>query len=159
MIKALQVDPASDELQHVDLIRISMDKPIRVTVPVSHSGEPVGSRRGRLHRLRHPRGRGRVPAARHPESIGIDISELHISQSFKVQAMTVPAGVKVLTDPTRCSSSSPCRTRKKKCPRREAGGRGRGREPRSPRSSRRNGPRRKSRRNSPCGWSWGWATG
>ena len=67
MIKDLQVDPATDELLHADLIRISMDKPVRVTVPVVHRGEPVGRQdRGRLHRLRHPRGRGRVPAAGHP---------------------------------------------------------------------------------------------
>ncbi|MCK7471597.1 MAG: hypothetical protein MZU95_13125 [Desulfomicrobium escambiense] len=42
MIKDLQIDPATDELLHVDLIRISMDKAIRVAVPVVHRGEPVG---------------------------------------------------------------------------------------------------------------------
>jgi len=100
MIKALQVDPASDELQHVDLIRISMDKPIRVTVPVSHSGEPVGVKTegGFIDFVTREVEVECLPRDI-PESIGIDISELHISQSFKVQAMTVPAGVKVLTDP------------------------------------------------------------
>ena len=100
MIKALQVDPASDELQHVDLIRISMDKPIRVTVPVIHSGEPVGVKTegGFIDFVTREVEVECLPRDI-PESIGIDISELHISQSFKVQAMTVPAGVKVLTDP------------------------------------------------------------
>jgi len=100
MIKALQVDPASDELQHVDLIRISMDKPIRVTVPVIHSGEPVGVKTegGFIDFVTREVEVECLPRDI-PESIGIDISELHISQSFKVQAMAVPAGVKVLTDP------------------------------------------------------------
>jgi large subunit ribosomal protein L25 len=100
MIKELQVDPASDELQHVDLIRISMDKPIRVTVPVIHSGEPVGVKTegGFIDFVTREVEVECLPRDI-PESIGIDISELHISQSFKVQAMAVPAGVKVLADP------------------------------------------------------------
>ncbi len=100
MIKELQVDPASDELQHVDLIRISMDKPIRVTVPIIHSGEPVGVKTegGFIDFVTREVEVECLPRDI-PESIGIDISELHISQSFKVQAMAVPAGVKVLTDP------------------------------------------------------------
>ncbi len=100
MIKELQIDPATDELLHVDLIRISMDKPIKVTVPVEHHGEPIGvkteggfidfvSREVEVECL--PRDI--------PESLDIDISELHINQSFKVQGMTVPPGVKVLTEP------------------------------------------------------------
>jgi large subunit ribosomal protein L25 len=100
MIKELQVDPASDELQHVDLIRISMDKPIRVTVPVVHSGEPIGVKTegGFIDFVTREVEVECLPRDI-PESLGIDISELHISQSFKVQAMAVPAGVKVLTDP------------------------------------------------------------
>jgi large subunit ribosomal protein L25 len=42
MIKELQVDPTTDQLIHADLIRIAMDKPIRVTIPIVHSGEPFG---------------------------------------------------------------------------------------------------------------------
>ena len=100
MIKELQIDPASDELLHVDLIRISMDKPIRVTVPIVHRGEPVGVKTegGFVDFVTREVEVECLPRDI-PESIGIDISELHISQSFKVQAMTVPAGVKVLTDP------------------------------------------------------------
>jgi large subunit ribosomal protein L25 len=100
MIKELQVDPASDELQHVDLIRISMDKPIRVTVPVIHRGEPVGVKTegGFIDFVTREVEVECLPRDI-PESLAIDISELHINQSFKVQAMAAPAGVKVLTDP------------------------------------------------------------
>ena len=100
MIKELQVDPASDELQHVDLIRISMDKPIRVTVPVDHSGEPIGVKTegGFIDFVTREVEVECLPRDI-PESLGIDIAELHVNQSFKVQAMAVPAGVKVLTDP------------------------------------------------------------
>lgn len=100
MIKELQIDPATDELQHVDLIRISMDKPIRVTVPVVHRGEPVGVKTegGFVDFVTREVEVECLPRDI-PESIGIDISDLHIGQSFKAQGLPVPAGVKVLTDP------------------------------------------------------------
>jgi large subunit ribosomal protein L25 len=100
MIKEMQVNPATDELQHIDLIRISMDKPIKVTVPVVHSGEPVGVKTegGFVDFVTREIEVECLPRDI-PESLGIDIAELHINQSFKVQGMVVPAGVKVLTDP------------------------------------------------------------
>jgi large subunit ribosomal protein L25 len=100
MIKELQVDPASDELLHVDLIRISMDKPIRVTVPVIHRGEPIGVKTegGFIDFVTREVEVECLPRDI-PESLAIDISELHIHQSFKIEAMAVPAGVKVLTEP------------------------------------------------------------
>jgi large subunit ribosomal protein L25 len=100
MIKELQVDPATDELLHVDLIRISMDKPVRVTVPVVHRGEPVGVKTegGFVDFVTREVEVECLPRDI-PENLGIDISDLHINQSFKVQGMTVPPGVKVLADP------------------------------------------------------------
>jgi len=100
MIKELQVDPATDELLHVDLIRINMDKPIRVAVPVVHSGEPFGVKTegGFVDFVTREVEVECLPRDI-PESLAIDISELHINQSFKAGGMTVPAGVKILTDP------------------------------------------------------------
>jgi len=100
MIKELQVDPATDELLHLDLIRISMDKPIRVTVPVVHQGEPIGVKTegGFVDFVTREVEVECLPRDI-PESLGIDISELHIHQSFKVEGMAAPAGIKVLTEP------------------------------------------------------------
>ncbi len=100
MIKELQVDPTTDELIHADLIRISMDKPIRVTVPVVHSGEPVGVKTegGFVDFITRDVEVECLPRDI-PESLGIEISGLHIHQSFKVENMTAPAGVRVITDP------------------------------------------------------------
>jgi large subunit ribosomal protein L25 len=100
MIKELQIDPASDELLHVDLIRISMDKPIRVAVPVVHSGEPIGVKTegGFIDFVTREVEVECLPRDI-PESLAIDISGLHIQQTFKVESMAVPAGIKVLTEP------------------------------------------------------------
>ncbi|OGD16097.1 MAG: hypothetical protein A2W20_06280 [Candidatus Aminicenantes bacterium RBG_16_66_30] len=100
MIKELQVDPASDELLHVDLIRISMDKPIRVTIPVVHRGEPIGVKTegGFIDFVTREVEVECLPRDI-PESLGIDISELHVNQSFKIESMAVPAGVRIISEP------------------------------------------------------------
>jgi large subunit ribosomal protein L25 len=100
MIKDMQVDPATDELLHVDLIRINMDKPIRVTVPIVHRGEPFGVKtEGGFIDFSNREVEVECLPRDIPESLGIDIADLHIGQSFKVQSLPVPAGIKVLTDP------------------------------------------------------------
>ena len=100
MIKELQVDPASDELLHVDLIRISMDKPIRVTIPVVHRGEPIGVKTegGFIDFVTREVEVECLPRDI-PESLGIDISELHVNQSFKIESMAVPAGGRIISEP------------------------------------------------------------
>jgi large subunit ribosomal protein L25 len=100
MIKEMQTDPATDELLHVDLIRISMDKTVQVTIPIVHHGDPIGVKTegGFVDFVTREVEVECLPRDI-PESLSIDISELHASQSFKVQALTVPPGVKVLTDP------------------------------------------------------------
>ncbi len=100
MIKDLQVDPSTDELLHADLIRISMDKPVRVTVPVVHRGEPVGVKTegGFIDFITREVEVECLPRDI-PESLSIDISELHINQSFKAENMAVPAGVRLIAEP------------------------------------------------------------
>ena len=100
MIKALQVDPVSDELLHVDLIQISMDKAIRVSVPIEHTGEPIGVKTegGFVDFVTREVEVECLPKDI-PEQITIDIAGLHLHQSIKVSDLTPPAGVKVISDP------------------------------------------------------------
>jgi large subunit ribosomal protein L25 len=100
MIRELQVEPATDELLHADLIRISMDKPIRVTVPIVHQGDPVGVKTegGFIDFVTREVEVECLPRDI-PESLEIDISELHLQQTFKVENITPPAGIKILSEP------------------------------------------------------------
>ena len=42
IIKEVQVDPLSDELIHVDLMGIKMDKPLDISLPVHLTGDSIG---------------------------------------------------------------------------------------------------------------------
>ncbi|NPV82003.1 MAG: 50S ribosomal protein L25 [Candidatus Aminicenantes bacterium] len=100
MIKEVQIHPVTDELLHVDLIQISMDKPVRVSVPVELVGEPVGVKveGGLVDFLLRELEIECLPREI-PEAIRIDISHLHLHQSFKVLNLELPAGIKILHEP------------------------------------------------------------
>ncbi len=99
MIKELQVDPVSDELLHLDLIQIAMDRPVRVAVPVVLKGEAVGVKNegGLVDFITREL---EVECLPHliPEHIEVDISGLHVHQSVKVANLPRLEGVRVLED-------------------------------------------------------------
>ncbi len=100
MIKEVQIQPVTDELLHVDLIQISMDKPVKVSVPVELVGEPVGVKveGGLVDFLLRELDIECLPREI-PEAIRVDISQLHLHQSFKVMNLELPAGIKILHEP------------------------------------------------------------
>jgi len=100
MIKEVQINPITDELTHVDLIQISMDKPVRVSVPIELTGEPVGVKvEGGIADFLLRELEIECLPRQIPEAVKIDVSNLHLHQSFKVQNLQLPAGIKVLTEP------------------------------------------------------------
>lgn len=100
MIKEVQTNPANDELLHVDLILITMDKEIRVTVPFVLTGEAVGVKTegGFVDFVTREVELECLPKAI-PEHIEVDISALHLHQSIKVEEISLPEGAKWVSDP------------------------------------------------------------
>lgn len=100
MIKELQRDPVTDELLHIDLIQISMDKAIRVAVPITLMGEAVGVKTegGFVDFVTREVELECLPKDI-PEQIEIDISDLHLHQALKVEGIPVPKEVKLISDP------------------------------------------------------------
>ncbi len=100
IIKEHQVDPVTERILHADFFRIAMDKLIRVEVAV----HPVGTAKGvKLQGgiLDQPLREIEVeclPGAI-PDRIDVDISELELGRSLRVGDLTIPEGVKVITDP------------------------------------------------------------
>ncbi len=99
MIKEVQTNPADDELLHVDLILIAMDKEIRVTVPFVLIGEAVGVKAegGFVDFVTREVELECLPRAI-PEHIEVDISGLHLHQSIKIEDISLPEGAKWVSD-------------------------------------------------------------
>jgi large subunit ribosomal protein L25 len=99
ILRDLQVDPVSEDLVHVDLQEVNMDKPIQVTVALHHVGEPIGVRdtQGILEMVLREIQVSCLPA-NIPEDIKADVSNLAIGDVLTVGELVVPEGVRVLTD-------------------------------------------------------------
>ncbi|HET6368898.1 MAG TPA: 50S ribosomal protein L25 [Pseudomonadales bacterium] len=101
IIRDMQLDPVTEDLVHVDLQEVAMDKPIQVTVPLRHVGEPVGVRdtKGILEMILREVQVSCLPASI-PEAFTADVSELGIHDVFTVGQLVAPEGVRILTDPS-----------------------------------------------------------
>ena len=99
IIKEVQVDPLSDELIHVDLMGIKMDKPLDISLPVHLTGDSIGvSVSGGVVQQPLREILIRALPADIPDFIELNISELDIGDSIHVREVIVPQ-VEILTDP------------------------------------------------------------
>ncbi len=100
MVKEIQLDYLSENIVHVDLIRIDLKKTIDVSVPIVLAGEPVGVKLedGILEFLTREIEVRCLPGLI-PREINLDISGLHAGQSIKLENLELPEGVKPVTTP------------------------------------------------------------
>jgi len=100
MIKEHQVDPITSRLVHADLMRIAMDRVIRIHVAIHTVGIARGVKlSGGI--LDHPLREIEVEClpTNIPERIDVDIAELDLGKAIRVSDLHLPEGVKVLNDP------------------------------------------------------------
>ena len=100
LLRDFQVDPVEGQVLHADLFEISMDKPIRVKVPVHViGGTPAGVKEGGiLHYNTRELHVECLPAAL-PDYIEVDASPLAIGQGIHLKEIAKKEGVRYLDDP------------------------------------------------------------
>jgi large subunit ribosomal protein L25 len=98
LTKATQHNPITDELIHVDLMRISLDRVIHTSVPIHLTGTAAGVKKGGVleHQLRHLE--IRCLPLEIPEAVEVSVEDLEIGQTIHVSDLPVPANVTVLND-------------------------------------------------------------
>ncbi len=100
LLRDFQVDPVEGRVLHADLFEISMEKPIRVKVPVHVvGGTPAGVKEGGiLHYNARELHVECLPAAL-PDHIEVDASPLTIGQGIHLKEIAKKDGVRYLDDP------------------------------------------------------------
>jgi len=100
MIKEAQYDVVTDAILHLDLIQIVMGKVMEVEVSVALIGEAVGvkSEGGYVDSVTRKLKIECLPKDI-PEEIEVDISELHLNQSIKVNEIPKLEGIQFLDNP------------------------------------------------------------
>ena len=99
LVKDYQTDPVSDELLHVDFVEVSLEKLVKVTIPIVIVKEPVGIKMGGIleHLLRDLE--VECLPTQIPDKIEVDAEHIDIGHSLHVSDITVPDGIKMISDP------------------------------------------------------------
>jgi large subunit ribosomal protein L25 len=99
VLKEYQQDKVRGVITHVDLQEVRLDQPIHATVPLALIGEPAGTKEGGV--LSHVTTEVNVEALpmEVPEHIDVDISQMHIGDTMRLDAVETPEGVRLLDDP------------------------------------------------------------
>ncbi len=99
LVKDLQIDPLTDELLHVDFLRVALDKAITVTVPVHLTGEAAGvKQQGGLVDFTTREVQVECLPTAIPEHIEVDVTPLHIGEGIRLRDVTGDAAWTPVTD-------------------------------------------------------------
>lgn len=98
MIKELQKNPLTRDILHVDFYEISMDRKIRVKIPVVTKGKSVGVEKGgMLQIIRHELEVLCFPN-KIPEVFEIDVSQMDFGDAVHVEDIPVDEEIEIIAD-------------------------------------------------------------
>ncbi len=100
LVKDVQIEALKSRVLHVDLLSVTEGKTIHVTVPLTLLGEPVSVKHGEtiLNQTLWEIDIECLPTAI-PDEIRIDVSGLNEGDAIHASDLTLPEGVKLLTEP------------------------------------------------------------
>jgi large subunit ribosomal protein L25 len=84
IMKDLQFGPVTDEVMHIDFLRINENKPLKLDVPVTVQGFAKGIRSGGKLQVEVRRLKVMALPKFLPDSINIDVTELDLGMSLRV---------------------------------------------------------------------------
>jgi large subunit ribosomal protein L25 len=101
ILREVQINPVSRALLHADFYRVDMNKTITVTVPLTFINEPHNTLRSANAILTHLWREVEVACLPRdiPDEIRVDLADIHPGATFKADALVLPPGVTLLTDP------------------------------------------------------------
>ena len=92
--------PIKDTLMHIDLMRIDLNKPLRVKVPVHTTGDPQGVKlHGGHFEFVFREIEFECLPADIPESITVDIAAMMIGDSIRAQELPLAGSMKLMSPP------------------------------------------------------------
>ena len=98
MIKAVQYHPVTDEVMHVDLMRVRRSEKMTFTIPIVLEGDAIGVEEGGvLSQILTAIDINCLPTDV-PESINVDISDLELNSTISIVDITdIPDDVEIVT--------------------------------------------------------------
>lgn len=97
MIKEVQYHPVTDEIIHIDLMRVRRDEKITISVPIVLEGTPIGVKEGGI--LTHNLSNIEISCLPSdvPENLIVDVTTFEMNHVMTVGEMEVPDNVEIVT--------------------------------------------------------------
>ncbi len=99
LVKDLQYDHLGKDVIHADLIRVSLTEKVQVQVPVELKGTAAGAAEGGIIDEHLNQIEVECLVTNIPELIEISVKEIQVGDSIHAKDVSLPAGVKMITDP------------------------------------------------------------
>lgn len=90
IMQDIQWHPVNEEVLHVDFLRISDDKAVKIEVPLKISGMAKGIKMGGKLNTNLRRLKVKALAADLPDTVDVNVTDLEIGQSIKVADLDIP---------------------------------------------------------------------
>ena len=99
LIKEIQTHPVHENILHVDFNQISLTKAIEIKIPIEAKGEAQGVKQegGILTHILWELEIECLPT-HIPDKVEVDVTNMKIGDTVHVKDLTIPEGVKLLTD-------------------------------------------------------------
>jgi len=97
LINEIQWDPLGSEILHVDLMRVSADETVLVTIVVELRGEAPGVKQGgvvdhQVHEIEIE-----CPAGKIPDRLTVNINKLELGEAITAGSVEIPPSAKLIT--------------------------------------------------------------
>lgn len=97
LVSSVHWDPLGIDVLHLDLIRVNLKELVEVTVPVHLHGDAIGTREGGILLENMHEVDIRCPAGAIPESVHLNVSDLHVGAHKLASDLELPEGVELVT--------------------------------------------------------------
>lgn len=99
MIKDVQLNPMDRSMKHIDFIRVIMDETVKVSIPIHIIGTAPGVKvEGGILDFQARELHVECLPGSIPDTIDVDVSNLHTHEYIRVSDLSLPEGVKILDD-------------------------------------------------------------
>lgn len=101
MVKELQVHPVTRAIEHVDLYKVDIAKPVVTDVPLVTEGKAKGVVSGGEIFVNFRALPVRCTPDKVPALITVDVTNMELGDTLRTKDIGVPAGVEIMLDPER----------------------------------------------------------
>ena len=101
MIKEMQYHPVTDEIMHIDLMRVRRSQKMIISVPIHISGDSIGVREGGILSQALSQVEISCYPTDVPENIAVNVADLQVNQSMSVGEIKLDNDdIEIISDPS-----------------------------------------------------------